>query len=528
MTAHQPITINDAIPQGQGLTTYSLIESLCGAYQSELETIRKVSDMFVGSEVGVAMRWFSEAQRRNGNVFSIGAGTFSFEPAKNALKSSYWRRALDLTDVLEIMPAKRCKELCEQMEADDCPEFDLETVRSTIGTLLHDRSRYFAERVDGIFQSLSRSHVTNSPMGFRARMILANMFCQYGYVEMRADVVADLRCVIAKLSNRGEPRRCLTRNALRHAYDYHRGQWRELDGGALRIRCYKVGTVHVEIHPEFAWRLNEVLALLYPAAIPEKFRKPAKEKKAQREYTLMENRLPFAVLNLLSDVRPYTRDKKTWGVSINAPGGDDKHVMKAVSEVLKTIGGICSGGNTYFKFDYNPVSVIQELVDSGCILDTYSHQFYPTPERLAMMAADFLDVEVGDVCYEPSAGQGALAEYLPKDSTTCIEVNALQCEILRTKGYEVVNADFLSWAKTAPKADRILMNPPFSQGRALAHLQAAGALLKQGGRVVAILPGSMIGKDQLEGFSHTWHGPFSNEFDGTGVSVAILVADRLA
>lgn len=526
MGANQPITINDAIPQGQGITTYSLIESLCNQYSGELSKIQKVCDVFDDPDIRSAIFYFSEAQRRDGNVSaSFGAGSFRFEGARNVLKSSYWRKALDLTDVLEIMPAKRVQELTDQINSDDCPDFDLETVRSTISGLLTDRSKYFAERVDGIFQSLSRSHVTNSPMGFRARMILSGMFCQWGHVETKADVVSDLRCVIAKMSNRGEPSRYLTREALAHAYQYHRGQWRELDGGAIRIRCYKVGTVHVEIHPEFAWRLNEVLALLYPTAIPEKFRTPTKQQKKQREYTLMENRLPFAVLNLLSDVRPYCRDK-IWSIHIQSYSVTDKHVLKATADVLKTIGGVCAGGTTHFRFDYNPVGVIREIVDSGAILDIYSHQFYPTPERLSEVAAELLGVENGDVCYEPSAGQGALAEQLPKDSTTCIEVSALQCEILRSKGFEVVNSDFLSWALSAPKADKILMNPPFSQGRASAHLEAAGKLLKRGGRLVAILPSSMMGKDCLEGFSLSWHGPFKNEFDGTGVSVAILVAER--
>ncbi|WGK63426.1 DUF4942 domain-containing protein (plasmid) [Halopseudomonas sp. SMJS2] len=526
MGAHQPITINEAIPQGQGVTTYSLIESLCSAYAGELAKIQKVCDLFADPDVSSAMFYFNEAQRRAGIVSSsFGAGSFGYEGARNFLKSSYWRKALDLTDVLEIMPAKRAQELTAQMNSDDCPDFDLETVRSTIGSLLSDRSKYFAEKVDGIFQSLSRSHVTNSPMGFRARMILSGMFCQYGFVEIKADVISDLRCVIAKMSNRGEPSRYLTRQALAHAYEYHRGEWRELDGGAIRVRCYKVGTVHVEIHPEFAWRLNEVLALLYPAAIPEKFRTATKQQKKQREYTLMENRLPFAVLNILADVRPTCRDN-VWSVHTYLFSDADKHLLKATGDVLKTIGGVNAGSPSHFRFDYNPVEVIREIVDSGAILDIYSHQFYPTPERLSEIAAELLHVESGDVCYEPSAGQGALAEHLPKDTTTCIEVNSLQCEILRNKGYEVVNADFLTWAMSAPKADKILMNPPFSQGRAIAHLEAAGKLLKRGGRIVAILPASMMGKDYLEGFALSWHGPFNNEFDGTGISVGILVAER--
>ncbi|MDN8617161.1 hypothetical protein [Variovorax ginsengisoli] len=44
---------------------------------------------------------------------------------------------------------------------------------------------------------------------------------------------------------------------------------------------------------------------------------------------------------------------------------------------------------------------------------------------------------------------------------------------------------------------------------------------------MAILPASMRGKDLLEGWEGEWSGVFSNEFAGTGVSVAIYAATRL-
>jgi hypothetical protein len=66
------------------------------------------------------------------------------------------------------------------------------------------------------------------------------------------------------------------------------------------------------------------------------------------------------------------------------------------------------------------------------------------------------------------------------------------------------------------------MNPPYSEGRWQAHLENAAKLVKQGGRIVAILPASAKGKDLLPGFDVDWSELFNNEFAGTSVSVVIV------
>jgi hypothetical protein len=58
------------------------------------------------------------------------------------------------------------------------------------------------------------------------------------------------------------------------------------------------------------------------------------------------------------------------------------------------------------------------------------------------------------------------------------------------------------------------------------HVEAAATLLKSKGRLVAVLPESMRGKEFLPGFDHEWSQLYENEFDGTGVSTVILTANR--
>lgn len=66
------------------------------------------------------------------------------------------------------------------------------------------------------------------------------------------------------------------------------------------------------------------------------------------------------------------------------------------------------------------------------------------------------------------------------------------CKILESKGYKTTNSDFLKWSdkNTGVTFDKTAMNPPYSEGRAKAHVEAAIRHLEPGGRCVAVTPGS--------------------------------------
>lgn len=132
---------------------------------------------------------------------------------------------------------------------------------------------------------------------------------------------------------------------------------------------------------------------------------------------------------------------------------------------------------------------------------------------------------------EPEAGRGDLAKRLPLDRTTCVEISSLHCEILRACGFTTIHGDFLEYAVKAHAAgirySRVVMNPPFSDGRAQLHVEHASQLLGADGILVAILPAGMRGKNFLPGFEHEWSRPHDNEFAGTTVSVVLLKARRV-
>lgn len=494
-----------------------MVESLVADYRDMRVKIEQVSALFQG-DIGGVVSHFIEGNRVMGNsrYSSISAEKiFERDGAIRSLDATYWNKAMGLTNVWECMPQKRRDEWSESIREMKCPTFEEGTVRDTLKSLIHSRSKFFAERVDGIFRALSHDHVTNSPMGFGKRMILNYAITNYGTVNHSiAGYIDDLRSVIAKFMGRDEPYWGLSMNLIQSLRDAW-GEWHTVDGGALRVRLYKKGTAHLEVHPDMAWRLNAILASLYPQAIPAEFR--TKPKAKPKDFVLMERPLPFAVIGALQE---------SYALNVGAGHAirlrtSDKVIGQEAGQVLEAIGGVWIGKNEY-QFDYDPGSVLAEIIRSGCIPEERSHQFYPTPPDLAQEVVELAGIEPHHACLEPSAGNGGLADFMPKTQTTCVEINELRCKVLEAKGYRWLMGDFLTMGMMETY-DRIIMNPPFSGGRAKAHVIEASRLLNPGGRLVAILPASA--KDlELPGLTLKWSEPRS--FPGTSISVVILEANH--
>jgi hypothetical protein len=514
-----------------------MLDGLLGQYNQAKGRIKQVASFAAGEAAESVLHYFVEGNQsddRGRRSLALSAKQlFDEAGAIGALNSAYWSKALALTDVLDLMPQARRNEWHKQIMERQCPDFDERTVRATLTELLGMRAKFFGERVDGIFRGLSGEHVTNAPEAFGKRMIIARVLGSYGTVEhSTSGLINDLRCVIAKFMGRGEPSYGNT-SPLISSLKARWGEWVEVDGGALRIRLYKKGTAHLEVHPDMAWRLNRTLASLYPLAIPPEFRQ--RPKKQAKNFEMMKRPLPFPVLEMLASMGPVRTKVNDWPERWSTVpntlqfyrgiDGEDSPVGREACRVLQALGG--TKADRGWVFDYAPGEVINEVVTSGCIPDRVAHQFYPTPpglaERLVGMAA------IGDShkVLEPSAGMGGLADLLPASRTTCVEIAPLHCKVLAAKGHTVVQGDFIAWADATNESfDRVVMNPPFSDGRWQVHVERAAALLRPGGRLVAIVPaGAPSRAIDTPGLELRWHGPFSNEFAGTSVSVAILEAD---
>ena len=180
----------------------------------------------------------------------------------------------------------------------------------------------------------------------------------------------------------------------------------------------------------------------------------------------------------------------------------------------------------------------------GCDIPGY----FPTGREMADDAVRLLDVQPGDRVWEPSAGKGDLVEAVLRAEPTAIvqatEWNYTLRQILTAKGIHLLaESDCLQVTPESAGGcyDRIILNPPFENGQDMTHVQHCFGLLKDGGRLVAIVSEAVFFREQRQfGAFRLWMqqylvnepepivGAFKNGQRPTGVTVRILVLDKMA
>lgn len=131
--------------------------------------------------------------------------------------------------------------------------------------------------------------------------------------------------------------------------------------------------------------------------------------------------------------------------------------------------------------------------------------YFATPEPLAFKMVEWANIRPGDELLEPSAGHGAIARFFPKlHKAKMIEPSAeLGTRAMLASGAELVQSRFEDF-HIVNKADVVVMNPPFGQGgkTAIDHLVKAMGHVRDGGRIVALLPRGTMADRRLEQLLH--------------------------
>jgi 2-polyprenyl-3-methyl-5-hydroxy-6-metoxy-1,4-benzoquinol methylase len=170
--------------------------------------------------------------------------------------------------------------------------------------------------------------------------------------------------------------------------------------------------------------------------------------------------------------------------------------------------------------------------------------FFPTPRPVIDMMLDYAwEIQDSYRVLEPSAGKGDICDFVRERNKFCkihaIEINHSLCDILKAKGYETTQADFLTVpvpGNDAAKYDVVLMNPPFERGQDADHVRHAWEMLKPGGRLVSVISkGVMHRMDNKSKNFQRWlndrdavmedlpDGSFKSGFVQTGVSTKLIL-----
>lgn len=167
----------------------------------------------------------------------------------------------------------------------------------------------------------------------------------------------------------------------------------------------------------------------------------------------------------------------------------------ALKQVMELLGGKWTRSQQAFQFDPDlPLdAMLREAVDTGEVPDPQAAGFFETPRALAERLLDAVHIGAGSVVLEPSAGRGAIADVVrerhPQAQLVLFELLERNRQVLQTKGYKAVSADFLTAFPVEVEIDAVVMNPPFAKGADVVHVTKAFRALRPGGMLAAIMSG---------------------------------------
>ena len=165
--------------------------------------------------------------------------------------------------------------------------------------------------------------------------------------------------------------------------------------------------------------------------------------------------------------------------------------------------------------------------------------YFATPEPVGQKMVEWLRLSAGEKALEPSGGHGAIARWLPENTnnTAVEESRQLIGELGLVTDGDVLHQRFED-LNLVNKYHAIAMNPPFGHGgsEAIPHLEKAFKHLKDGGRIVAILPKGSLADKRFNKFMEELKGGYmvadidlpSVTFSRAGTTTAthIVVLDK--
>lgn len=130
--------------------------------------------------------------------------------------------------------------------------------------------------------------------------------------------------------------------------------------------------------------------------------------------------------------------------------------------------------------------------------------YFATPEPVGFKMAEWANIQKGDDVLEPSAGHGAIARFFPAlSNVTMVEpsYDLSQRAALANGNARIINDNFEALHLTN-KYDAIVMNPPYGNGgkTAIEHVAKAAKHLREGGRIVALIPRGGLTDKRLAAF----------------------------
>jgi predicted RNA methylase len=172
----------------------------------------------------------------------------------------------------------------------------------------------------------------------------------------------------------------------------------------------------------------------------------------------------------------------------------DPKLYQRVNEVLEAVGGRWTTSAQAHVFPIDAAKAIAPVLASGEVVTLREKrqqaQYFPTPAAVVQRLIELADLKPGMEVLEPSAGSGAVAAAVAASGAVvdCIERDPGYAAALAEAGVArtLHVADFLT-VPAEPRYDRVVMNPPFTKGADIAHVEHALRFLKPDGLLVSVM-----------------------------------------
>lgn len=196
---------------------------------------------------------------------------------------------------------------------------------------------------------------------------------------------------------------------------------------------------------------------------------------------------------------------RTKGQRIELPTRQLLHYAR-IKALILAAGGVYSRNGFQFGAAIDVTEVLTRLRGGEKPNPKKARQAFFTPEDLAAetvaWAAEYLGDVAGKRMLEPSAGDGALAEpaRAAGAKVLAVEIDGSSAQILRDKGFEVVERDFLSLSLAdVGLFDVVIANPPFTKDQDITHVIHMWRFLRPGGVLVSLTsPGWRTGRTKAQ------------------------------
>lgn len=254
-------------------TTLTKIESILRSFNDTLENSLKVYRLLCEDNVLPF-------------ILSNNYGHYlldSEEKVKRNLEANHWNQVFAISELSSVMPASEKDKWYNQIEKKEFPDFTKENIQSTFLGLFSKKDDFFADKITGLFRSLSSKHQTNNGIEFGEKFIITNVTDGNGFTNTRKiDLIHDLRDIMYQVKFTRSPSYGSSRDLVDLINNKDKyGTWFEVDGGLWRVKLFKNGSAHFEISEDMTVALNKCLSKKFPNIIGlKKESKRAKKKTA--------------------------------------------------------------------------------------------------------------------------------------------------------------------------------------------------------------------------------------------------------